>query len=120
MLQIILFQSLAMTAMDLDQSETFLETQMKKKDGGISQDQAKAFTKFWKNNWKKIHDSLVERSSWNNKLQTMSWRIDVETRARHADQVNTPTAIVELQIASSELPQKVNMYKSWNILTNRR
>ena len=109
-----------MTAMDLDQSETFLETQMKKKDGGISQDQAKAFTKFWKNNRKKIHDSLVERSSWNNKLQNMSWRIDVETRARHADQVNTPTAIVELQIASNELPQKVNMYKSWNILTNRR
>ncbi|KAI0243024.1 hypothetical protein LSAT2_009230 [Lamellibrachia satsuma] len=36
----------------------------------------------------------------------MSWRIDVETRARHADQVSTPTAIVELQIASNKQPQK--------------
>ena len=99
-----------MTAMDLSQAETFLETQMKKKEGGISQDQAKAFTKFWKNNRTKIHDSLVEKCSWNNKLKNMSWRIDVETRARHADQVSTPTAIVELQISSNEQPQKVNKY----------
>lgn len=48
--------------MDFNQLEAFLTSQTKKK-GGLTEAQAAAFSKFWKNNRTKIHNILVSRVS---------------------------------------------------------
>ena len=35
---------------------------------------------------------------WGSQLKGFSWRIDVKTKARHIEQLNQPTAIVEMQL----------------------
>ena len=45
-----------------------------------------------------IHNQLVSKSMWGHKLKQVSWRVDVKTKARHIDQLNQPTAILELQL----------------------
>ena len=45
-----------------------------------------------------IHQALVEESMWGNRLKGSSWRIDVKTKARHIEQLNEPTAIMEMQL----------------------
>jgi len=84
--------------MDYNQLEAFLTSQMKRKQGSLTQEQAAAFLKFWKSQKVKIHDVLVQRSSWNNKLKDISWRIDLKSQGRHLEQINLPVAIVEMQI----------------------
>lgn len=84
--------------MDLNQSEAFLTSQMKKPEGGITENQANAFRKFWKNHKNKIHEAVIAHSTWNNTLKHVSWRIDIQSQARHIDQINAPTAIMELQL----------------------
>ncbi|XP_015778782.1 PREDICTED: COMM domain-containing protein 1-like [Acropora digitifera] len=84
--------------MDYNQLEAFLTSQMKRKQGSLTQEQAAAFLKFWKSQKVKIHDVLVQRSSWNNKLKDISWRIDLKSQGRHLEQINSPVAIVEMQI----------------------
>ena len=39
---------------------------------------------------------------WGRRLKGSSWRIDVKTKARHIEQLNEPTAIMELQLGSEE------------------
>ncbi|XP_041467943.1 COMM domain-containing protein 1-like [Lytechinus variegatus] len=87
--------------MDFNQLEAFLTSQMKKKEGGISQAQATAFTKFWRNNRSKIHEKVVSQSIFGNTLKDVSWRIDIKSQAKHIDQINMPTAIVELKLADN-------------------
>ena len=99
-----LLQSMAMIDMDLNQAEAFLSSQVKKRDGGITDNQSKVYIKFWKNNKTKIHDKLVSKCIWDNTLKNMSWRIDVKTRSKDVEQINTPVAIVELQLANKETP----------------
>ena len=103
------FQSMAVTNMDMNQTELFLTSQTKKKDGAITGDQAKVLLKFWKTHRTRIHKILVERCSWNNKLKEMSWRIDVQNKARHTEQTMIPTAIVELQLQNRESENKVKI-----------
>ena len=102
-------QSMASTDMDLGQLDTFLGSQVRKKEGGITEEQSKVYMKFWRSNRHKIHQSLVSNATWNNKLKNLSWRIDVKSRARHVDQINTPVAIVELQLAQGSSQQKVGV-----------
>lgn len=97
-ISMIIFQSMASTDMDFGQLEAFLTSQTRKKEGGITEAQAKVYTKFWRNNKEKIHNCLIHNSNWNNRLHNLSWRIDINSRARHVDEINTPTAIVELQL----------------------
>ncbi|XP_033105344.1 COMM domain-containing protein 1-like [Anneissia japonica] len=96
-----LLKSLVSADMDFNQLEAFLTSHKKKRDGGLTEEQAAAFTKFWKNNKTKIHESVISQSSWNNTLKSMSWRIDVKGQAKNIEQINTPTAIVELQITNT-------------------
>ena len=51
--------------MDVNQLEAFLTSQTKKK-GGINSAQATAFSKFWRSNRTKIHNSIVAKvtSKW--------------------------------------------------------
>ena len=88
--------------MDFNQSEAFLTSQMKKREGSITEDQANALRKFWKTHKNKIHEAVVSRTTWNNTLKHISWRIDIKSQARHIDQINTPTAIMELLIGAND------------------
>ena len=45
---------------------------------------------------------------WGHRLKGLSWRIDVKTKARHIDQLNQPTAIMEMQL-SKEGNDKVHV-----------
>ncbi|XP_072182383.1 COMM domain-containing protein 1-like [Diadema setosum] len=101
-----LLKNVASIDMDFNQLEAFLTSQMKKKEGGISEAQATAFTKFWKSNRSKIHDKVVYQSVFGNSLKDVSWRIDIKSQAKHIDQINTPTAIVELQLNNRSRPDQ--------------
>uniref|UniRef100_A0A8V0YX63 COMM domain-containing protein 1 n=1 Tax=Gallus gallus TaxID=9031 RepID=A0A8V0YX63_CHICK len=90
-------QSIASADMDLNQLEAFLTAQTKKQ-GGITSDQAAVIAKFWKNHRVKIHESLVNQSCWDNVLKNMNWRVDLKSQSRHVDQINTPVAIVEMEL----------------------
>ncbi|NXI47535.1 COMD1 protein, partial [Galbula dea] len=95
-----LLQSIASADMDLNQLEAFLTAQTKKQ-GGITSEQAAVLAKFWKNHRVKIHESLINRSRWDSSLKTMSWRVDLKSQSRHMDQINTPVAIVEMELGKS-------------------
>lgn len=43
---------------------------------------------------------------WGNRLDAVSWRIDVKAKARQLDQLGQPTAIMEMKI-KSEMENKV-------------
>ncbi|XP_030304439.1 COMM domain-containing protein 1 isoform X2 [Calypte anna] len=92
-----LLQSIASADMDLNQLEAFLTAQTKKQ-GGITSDQAAVIAKFWKNHRVKIHESLISQSRWDNVLKNMNWRVDLKSQSRHVDQINTPVAIVEMEL----------------------
>eukprot|EP00076_Gallus_gallus_P014745 XP_015133601.1 COMM domain-containing protein 1 isoform X3 [Gallus gallus] len=92
-----LLQSIASADMDLNQLEAFLTAQTKKQ-GGITSDQAAVIAKFWKNHRVKIRESLVNQSCWDNVLKNMNWRVDLKSQSRHVDQINTPVAIVEMEL----------------------
>ncbi|XP_021248625.1 COMM domain-containing protein 1 [Numida meleagris] len=95
-----LLQSIASADMDLNQLEAFLTAQTKKQ-GGITSDQAAVIAKFWKNHRAKIHESLVNQSCWDNVLKNMNWRVDLKSQSRHVDQINTPVAIVEMELGKN-------------------
>ncbi|KAM6272243.1 COMM domain-containing protein 1 isoform 2-T2 [Spheniscus humboldti] len=86
--------------MDLNQLEAFLTAQTKKQ-GGITSDQAAVIAKFWKNHRIKIHESLINQSRWDNVLKNMNWRVDLKSQSRHIDQINTPVAIVEMELGKN-------------------
>ncbi|XP_068796689.1 COMM domain-containing protein 1 isoform X1 [Struthio camelus] len=89
--------SIASADMDLNQLEAFLTAQTKKQ-GGITSDQAAVIAKFWKNHRIKIRESLINQSRWDNVLKNMNWRVDLKSQSRHIDQINTPVAIVEMEL----------------------
>lgn len=103
-----LMRSIVSADMDFNQLEAFLTSQMKRKQGSLTQEQAAAFLKFWKSQKVKIHDVLVQKSSWNNKLKDVNWRIDLKSQARHLEQINTPVAIVEMQVEKRSTESKVS------------
>ncbi|XP_049655734.1 COMM domain-containing protein 1 isoform X2 [Accipiter gentilis] len=94
------FQSIASADMDLNQLEAFLTAQTKKQ-GGITSDQAAVIAKFWKNHRIKIHESLINQSRWDNVLKNMNWRVDLKSQSRNIDQINTPVAIVEMELGKN-------------------
>ena len=102
-----LMRNIVSADMDFNQLEAFLTSQMKRKQGALTQGQAAAFLKFWKSQKTKIHDVLVQKSSWNNKLKDINWRIDLKSQARHLQQINTPVAIVEMQVEKRTKENKV-------------
>ncbi len=50
-----------------------------------------------------IHQRLIESAVWSKHLDSFSWRIDVKTRSRHIDQLNQPTAIMEMNLKSDKV-----------------
>ncbi|XP_076441562.1 COMM domain-containing protein 1-like [Babylonia areolata] len=96
-----LLKSMVSADMDMTQLEAFLTAQSKKRDAPLTEDQAAAIRKFWKSNKTKIHDSIISQTMWGNTLQKVSWRIDLQSQSRHVNEINAPTAIMELQIGDS-------------------
>lgn len=94
------FQSIASADMDLNQLEAFLTAQTKKQ-GGITADQAAVIAKFWKSHRTKIRESLINQSRWDNTLRNVNWRVDLKSQSRHIDQINTPVAIVEMELGKN-------------------
>lgn len=90
--------------MDYNQLEAFLQSQTKKREGALTLEQAAAFMKFWRSQKNKIHDSLVQKALWGNQLKDISWRVDLKTQARHVAQINSPVAVVEMQIENKTTP----------------
>ncbi|XP_048338870.1 COMM domain-containing protein 1 [Sphaerodactylus townsendi] len=93
-------KSIASADMDSNQLEAFLTAQTKK-PGGITSDQAAVVAKFWKNHRAKIRDSLVNQSRWENTLKNINWRVDVKSQSRYMDQLNSPVAIVEMELGKN-------------------
>ena len=93
--------------MDMTQLEAFLTAQMKRKEGALSEQQAAALRKFWKANKVKIHDSIVLQTMWGNSLQKVSWRVDLQSQTRNTEQINIPTAIMELHLSDNLDSSKV-------------
>lgn len=93
-----LVNTLVTTDMDFTQLEAFLNSQMKKKQGSLSEQQAVTITRFWKMQKNKIHQRQIESSMWGSHLDSFSWRIDLKTKARHIEQLNEPTAIMEMKL----------------------
>ena len=60
--------------------------------------QAAAISRFWKNHKSKIHDVIVKRSIFGNRLKEASWRIDLKAHSRHVEQINSPVVIYELEL----------------------
>ena len=107
-----LMRNIVSADMDFNQLEAFLTSQMRRKQGSLTQEQAAAFLKFWKSQKVKIHDVMVQKSSWNNKLKDVSWRIDLKSQGRHLQQINTPVAIVEMQLENRSAESKVSITSS--------
>ncbi|KAJ8309499.1 hypothetical protein KUTeg_014373 [Tegillarca granosa] len=94
-----LIKSMVSADMDFNQLEAFLTSQIKKREGALTEDQANVLRRFWKSHKNKIHDSIISQTKWNNSLKQVSWRIDVKSQAKNIEQINEPTAIVELHIS---------------------
>ncbi|XP_065193101.1 COMM domain-containing protein 1-like [Sycon ciliatum] len=96
-----LLVSIAAAHMEFTQLQAFLSSQTKKRENPLSEDDVPVLQKFWKSQRTKIHEALVRRSHADGQLTDLSWRIDVKSKARNLDQINQPTAIVEMQIDQS-------------------
>ncbi|XP_053316958.1 COMM domain-containing protein 1 [Spea bombifrons] len=94
-------KSIVSADMDLNQTEAFLTAQTKKQ-GGITVEQAAVIAKFWKNHKKKIRESMINQTRWENTLKGMKWRIDLKSQSRHTDQVNMSVALVEMEIGKND------------------
>ncbi|CAB3981479.1 COMM domain-containing 1-like [Paramuricea clavata] len=103
-----LMKNIVVADMDFNQLEAFLTSQRKKRQGAITEGQSAAIVKFWKSQKSKIHDILVDKSRWNNKLKDLSWRIDFKSQARHVSQLNTPVAIVEMKFQNPRNEENVD------------
>ena len=58
---------------------------------------------------RQVHEALVKQSAWENQLKSFNWRIDVKSKARHIADLNTPTAIVEMEISGSKVVLLANL-----------
>jgi hypothetical protein len=63
-----------------------------------SEVQQEVFIRFWKLKRPQLQESLFNKSKWNDSLVQFSWRIDIKTKSKHCENLNEPTAIVELNI----------------------
>lgn len=69
--------------------------------GGLTEDQKKVFTHIWKQESRKIHDTITNKTKWTSTLQETAWRIDVKSNSKQIDDINEPTAIVRLSLSNA-------------------
>ena len=96
--------------MDAGQLDAFLTSQKRKREGAMTEDQAKVYARFWKNHRSRIHEALVARTLWSPSLVDLSWRIDIKTQSRQSDRLSCPTAILELQLKDPLHKEQVKLW----------
>jgi len=52
---------------------------------------------FWNNEREKIHNAILQKSTYNNSITSLKWRIDVEAANKKNTEVSEPTALFEIQ-----------------------
>jgi len=52
---------------------------------------------FWNNEREKIHNAILQKSTYNNSITSLKWRIDVEAANKKNIEVSEPTALFEIQ-----------------------
>jgi len=103
---------MAASDMDQNQTETFLVSQTKKRDGGITEQQSKVLLQCWKTHRTRVHETVLRNCVWCNRLRNVNWRIDVKSRSRSVEQLNTATAVVELELERNDHTAQVWEYLS--------
>ena len=60
-------------------------------------------------NMLQVHERVIADCVWESRLKSLNWRVDIQSKARHIDQLNQPSAIVELQLgpATSDKVRRV-------------
>ena len=53
-----------------------------------------------------MSDDAPASTTWNNKLHSVSWRVDVASKSRHTPEVNKGLAIVEMGFGEGPVRQK--------------
>ncbi|XP_076351811.1 COMM domain-containing protein 1-like isoform X3 [Tachypleus tridentatus] len=91
-------ERIAESDMDTNQLEAFLTSQTKRKEGGLTDDEVKVFTRFWKNHRSRIHDILIQRCQWTPSLKALTWRVDLKSQTKNNSEVNSPVAIFDIQL----------------------
>merc|ERR1712183_516029 len=66
-------------------------------DGGLSQELSDQLAVFVEKNRPMVHAGIVRRCTSNDRLDSISWRVDVCTRSKHVEQLNQPIAVVEMK-----------------------
>jgi len=88
-----LIQQGATEDLELTQFEAIVQ-----KESSLTPIQQDLLVKFWRSQKQEIHSNVYKKVTWNNSLQKIAWRIDVKTKTKSGDEINEPTAIVELSI----------------------
>jgi hypothetical protein len=79
------------------------ELETKLKSTTLTELQQIAFSKLWRINRNRIHEVLRHRSTFNDSLKKLSWRIDIQTKIKNMkEDVNQPVAIVELVLGPNQ------------------
>jgi len=102
-----MIRTIASSDMDFNQLDAFLTSQVRRKESGITDDQAQVITRFWKNHRTRIHESLIQQSNWNQSLKDISWRVDVKAGGMEPVD-STPVAIVQMLLEDTLEPHKLH------------
>eukprot|EP00911_Craspedida_sp_UC1_P000435 UC1_evm2s328 len=70
-------------------------------NGSLPEGYARYTAKFWKAQRGKINQALAAQTVWADRLTGVSWRVDVKTRTKDKEELNDPTAVIELRIQAA-------------------
>ena len=59
------------------------------------------FLVVWRGEREKVHEIMRRKSSFTDGLDNFGWRVDVKSSARHVQQINEPSAILEFAVRDS-------------------
>ena len=103
--------------MDMSQAENFLKSQSKKQDTGISELQAKAFLKAWKNNREKIYETMLERTRYNKTLKDFSWSVTSPVASRYIQNNEAASASISLHLGNAKNSEvRTNIFRKLILL----
>lgn len=79
-----LIQNISYSNMDLKQLDAFLTSQSKKKSGFLKEEEVKSLTKFWNQNRQKINNVVINKSTLENKMTKIQWRVVLSSKGVEA------------------------------------
>lgn len=73
----------------------------------LNDEQQESLIRHWRVQKPKVHEQIVRSSTWNNRLEKLSWRIDSKTKSRKVSELNELTSIVELRLSKESAASEV-------------